>query len=116
MTRISDRLLVQNVDGDAVILDERTGGEIVIPRLKAWLVATAILQIALNDEPQPDASPSELATREALKGASPSFVALDEVDGVFTSAIPQAPAKPCRECTSRDGRIYHFSGCSELQF
>jgi len=68
MTRINDRLLVQNVDGDVVILDEHTGAEIVIPRAQLWHTAMAVWSVATAD-PEPERPVTDPTPIVGMSGA-----------------------------------------------
>jgi hypothetical protein len=61
VTRISDRLLVQGLDGDGiVIMDDTTGAEIVVPaaHLDRLIVAVGYFRDAFNERLVPDDGPT----------------------------------------------------------
>ena len=79
MTRINDRLLVQNVDGDVVIMDERNGDEIVIPRSDLWRAAMAVVAAAVEPEDVYVTDPRGGVELGKMLGNRPEFVIVDEL-------------------------------------
>ena len=70
MTRINDRLLIQKVEADVVVMDEVTGTEITVPErrvfqlMQEWTVLTA----ALTLNPDAAASRADVGPTLVLRG------------------------------------------------